>query len=82
MAILGYFEPVGAIILALIFLHEVPDIKALLGGALIFIFRLYDFKEQLTLAHSISFVLYFVYKYITFVNIIVRWRWTFKLVAP
>lgn len=34
-AILGYFEPVGAIILALIFLHEVPGIKALLGGALI-----------------------------------------------
>jgi drug/metabolite transporter (DMT)-like permease len=34
-AILGYFEPVGATILALIFLHEVPNIKALLGGALI-----------------------------------------------
>jgi drug/metabolite transporter (DMT)-like permease len=34
-AILGYFEPVGAIILALIFLHEVPGIKALLGGVLI-----------------------------------------------
>lgn len=34
-AILGYLEPVGAIILALIFLKEVPDIKALLGGALI-----------------------------------------------
>lgn len=34
-AILGYFEPVGAIILAMIFLHEVPDIKAVLGGALI-----------------------------------------------
>jgi drug/metabolite transporter (DMT)-like permease len=34
-AILGYFEPVGAIILALIFLHEVPGIRALLGGALI-----------------------------------------------
>ncbi len=34
-AILGYFEPVGAIILALIFLNEIPGIKALLGGALI-----------------------------------------------
>lgn len=34
-AILGYFEPVGAIILALIFLHEIPGIKALLGGLLI-----------------------------------------------
>lgn len=34
-AILGYFEPVGAIILALIFLHEIPGMKALLGGVLI-----------------------------------------------
>ena len=34
-AILGYFEPVGAIILALVILHEVPGITALLGGALI-----------------------------------------------
>ncbi|HDK81603.1 MAG TPA: hypothetical protein ENH31_03415, partial [Nitrospirae bacterium] len=34
-AILGYLEPVGAVILALIFLHEVPGLKALLGGALI-----------------------------------------------
>ncbi len=34
-AILGYFEPVGAIILAFIFLHEVPGIEAMLGGALI-----------------------------------------------
>lgn len=34
-AVLGYFEPVGAIILALIFLHEVPGVTALLGGALI-----------------------------------------------
>lgn len=34
-AILGYFEPVGAIILALIFLHEVPGMQALLGGILI-----------------------------------------------
>ncbi len=34
-AILGYFEPVGAIILALIFLHETPGIKVLLGGLLI-----------------------------------------------
>jgi len=34
-AILGYLEPVGAIILALIFLHEIPGIRALFGGALI-----------------------------------------------
>lgn len=34
-AILGYLEPVGAILLAMIFLHEIPGIKALLGGALI-----------------------------------------------
>ena len=34
-AILGYLEPVGAIILALIFLHEIPGVNALLGGALI-----------------------------------------------
>jgi drug/metabolite transporter (DMT)-like permease len=34
-AILGYLEPVGAIILALFFLHEVPGFKAMLGGALI-----------------------------------------------
>ncbi len=34
-AVLGYFEPVGAIILALIFLHEVPGVTALLGGVLI-----------------------------------------------
>jgi drug/metabolite transporter (DMT)-like permease len=34
-AILGYLEPVGAIILALVILHEVPGLGALLGGALI-----------------------------------------------
>ena len=34
-AILGYFEPVGAILLALIFLRETPGLTALLGGALI-----------------------------------------------
>jgi len=34
-AVLGYFEPVGATILAFVFLHEVPGIQALLGGALI-----------------------------------------------
>ena len=34
-AILGYFEPVGAIILAFVFLHEVPGAPALLGGSLI-----------------------------------------------
>jgi len=34
-AILGYFEPVGAIILAFIFLHEIPEIMALFGGGMI-----------------------------------------------
>ncbi len=34
-AILGYFEPVGAIILALIFLNETPAVYALIGGLLI-----------------------------------------------
>lgn len=34
-AILGYFEPVGAIIMAFIFLNEIPGARALLGGALI-----------------------------------------------
>lgn len=34
-AILGYLEPVGAIILALVFLHETPRLYALFGGALI-----------------------------------------------
>ncbi len=36
-AILGYSEPVGAIIVAYIFLHEIPGKTALLGGALILI---------------------------------------------
>ncbi len=34
-AILGYFEPMGAIILALVFLKETPGLKALFGGLLI-----------------------------------------------
>jgi len=34
-AILGYFEPIGATLLALIFFHEVPGLQALFGGALI-----------------------------------------------
>jgi drug/metabolite transporter (DMT)-like permease len=34
-AILGYFEPVGATLLAFVFLHEAPGIAALIGGALI-----------------------------------------------
>ncbi len=34
-AILGYCEPVGAIIMAYIFLHEIPEKTALLGGLLI-----------------------------------------------
>jgi len=36
-AILGYFEPLGATILAFIFLHETPGITALIGGSLILI---------------------------------------------
>lgn len=34
-AILGYFEPIGATLLALVFFREVPEVKALIGGALI-----------------------------------------------
>ncbi len=34
-AILGYAEPIGATILAFIFLHEVPGVSALFGGAMI-----------------------------------------------
>jgi drug/metabolite transporter (DMT)-like permease len=34
-AILGYLEPVGAILLAMVFLHELPGLRALLGGSLI-----------------------------------------------
>jgi drug/metabolite transporter (DMT)-like permease len=34
-AILGYFEPIGATILALIFFREVPGLQALIGGGLI-----------------------------------------------
>jgi drug/metabolite transporter (DMT)-like permease len=34
-AILGYFEPIGAIILGLLFFSEVPKLKELLGGLLI-----------------------------------------------
>jgi drug/metabolite transporter (DMT)-like permease len=34
-AILGYLEPVGAIILSIIFLSEWPDSKAVIGGVLI-----------------------------------------------
>jgi drug/metabolite transporter (DMT)-like permease len=34
-AVLGYMEPVGAVILALIFLNEVPSLQALTGGCLI-----------------------------------------------
>ncbi len=34
-AILGYLEPIGAILLAWIFLNEIPEIKVILGGALI-----------------------------------------------
>lgn len=34
-AILGYFEPVGAALLALIFFREVPGVVSLVGGALI-----------------------------------------------
>lgn len=34
-AVLGYFEPVGAMLLALLILNEVPGIRSLYGGALI-----------------------------------------------
>lgn len=34
-AILGYFEPIGATLLALIFFREVPGVQALIGGGLI-----------------------------------------------
>jgi len=34
-AILGYLEPVGAVLLALVFLQEVPHTGALIGGSLI-----------------------------------------------
>jgi drug/metabolite transporter (DMT)-like permease len=34
-AILGYLEPVGAVLLAMVFLQEVPGITALVGGLLI-----------------------------------------------
>jgi drug/metabolite transporter (DMT)-like permease len=34
-AILGYLEPAGAVILALIFLNEIPGLQALAGGGLI-----------------------------------------------
>lgn len=34
-AILGYFEPIGATLLAMIIFHEVPAFQALIGGALI-----------------------------------------------
>ena len=34
-AVLGYFEPVAAILLALVFLNEVPRVSALFGGAFI-----------------------------------------------
>lgn len=36
-AILGYFEPVGAITLSIMFLAEVPGIKVIMGGFLILV---------------------------------------------
>jgi drug/metabolite transporter (DMT)-like permease len=47
-AILGYFEPVGAIILALIVLHEVPGLTALLGGVLILFSGYMILKARMT----------------------------------
>jgi drug/metabolite transporter (DMT)-like permease len=47
-AILGYFEPVGAIILAFFILHEVPAIQALLGGMLILYSGYMIIKNRLT----------------------------------
>ena len=46
-AILGYLEPVGAILLALILLDEVPAIQALIGGALILISGLTIIKKAI-----------------------------------
>ncbi len=43
-AILGYFEPVGATLLAYVFLHESPGIAALVGGALILLSGYLIFK--------------------------------------
>jgi drug/metabolite transporter (DMT)-like permease len=43
-AILGYFEPVGATLLAYVFLHESPGIAALIGGALILLSGYLIFK--------------------------------------
>jgi drug/metabolite transporter (DMT)-like permease len=43
-AILGYFEPVGATILAFVFLHESPGIAALIGGSLILLSGYLIFK--------------------------------------
>jgi drug/metabolite transporter (DMT)-like permease len=34
-AVLGYLEPLCAILLAMFFLHEMPDIRSLYGGILI-----------------------------------------------
>jgi drug/metabolite transporter (DMT)-like permease len=34
-AILGYFEPIGATLLAMVFFREIPGVQALIGGSLI-----------------------------------------------
>lgn len=46
-AILGYLEPVGAILLALIFLHEMPAGKVLLGGVFIVVSGIIVLKNRL-----------------------------------
>ncbi|MBI4688052.1 MAG: EamA family transporter [Nitrospirae bacterium] len=45
-AVLGYLEPVGAIILALIFFNEIPTSKALLGGAMILLSGFLILKDR------------------------------------
>jgi len=45
-AVLGYFEPVGAIFFGVILLSEYPSLKGLLGGALILAAGYFTLKEQ------------------------------------
>ena len=36
-AVLGYLEPLCAILLAMFFLHEMPDVRSLYGGTMILV---------------------------------------------
>ncbi|MBI5057945.1 MAG: DMT family transporter [Nitrospirae bacterium] len=45
-AILGYFEPIGATILAFIFLNELPGLTALFGGSLILLSGYLIFRDR------------------------------------